>query len=72
MGITKIWKKLLLYNSYDTVNLQSLLKYCYDTKANEIYAQMKDATYQVELGKDPQQLNNDFTIESQNIDMPKS
>ncbi len=71
MGITKIWKKLLLYNSYDTVNLQSLLKYCYDTKANEIYAQMKDATYQVELGKDPQQLNNDFTIESQNIDMPK-
>ncbi len=64
-------EKLLLYNSYDTVNLQSLLKYCYDTKANEIYAQMKDATYQVELGKDPQQLNNDFTIESQNIDMPK-
>ena len=46
-------EKLLVYNSYDTFNLQTLLDYCYRLKADEIRARMEAATYQLELGQRP-------------------
>lgn len=44
-------QELLLYNSYDTANLQILLRYCYYQKLNEIKGEMNSANYQMELGE---------------------
>jgi uncharacterized protein YprB with RNaseH-like and TPR domain/predicted nuclease with RNAse H fold len=62
-GDDQALEKLLVYNSYDTVNLQTLLDYCYRIKTSEIRNRMEVATYQLELGHEPAALKEHFVVE---------
>jgi len=64
-------EKLLSYNSYDTVNLRTILHYCYRLKANEIRTRMKAATYQMELGEEPIEIKEHSVIEHPHFNIPK-
>lgn len=70
-GDDQALEKLLVYNSYDTVNLQSLLDYCYRIKANEIRSGMEAATYQLELGQKPAALKEHFVVGQPYFNVPK-
>ena len=70
-GDDQAMEKLLTYNSYDTVNLQTVLDYCYRAKANEILNRMKAATYQIELGQEPIAIRDHFDKEETHFNIPQ-
>ena len=70
-GDDQALEKLLTYNSYDTVNLQTLLEHCYQLKAGEIRDRMRAATYQLGFGQTPAALTEDSAAQQAPFSPPK-
>lgn len=70
-GNNKSLKKLLLYNMYDTINLQKLLHYCYYTKAKKIDKKLNSIPYQMKLTGETNNKKVDYNLPKINFKIPK-
>ncbi|MFO7966258.1 MAG: DUF429 domain-containing protein [Archaeoglobaceae archaeon] len=76
-GDDEALEKLIRYNYQDTVNLQTLMHFCYNLKLEQIKSKMNCDTYQqtlLEYGYDSEELFREyvfFTFEPSTFDKPK-
>ncbi len=70
-GDNKALERLLLYNICDTVDLQSLLHFCYQKKAKEIESEINREPYQLKLAGAPQSKKVDYYFPPPDFDIPR-
>lgn len=70
-GDNKALERLLLYNIYDTVNLQNILHFCYQKKAQEIESEINRGAYQLKLAESPQDKKVNYRLPSFDFDTPR-
>lgn len=69
-GDNKALEKLILYNFQDTVNLQTIMHFCYKAKVKEIESKINCDSYQPTLFSYGKEVNTCF--ETYNFEMPPS
>lgn len=70
-GNDKYLEKLLLYNSYDTINLENLMNYCYVKKINEIKSKVNSNYYMSILEKTINKHLKNYKSNNINLNIPK-
>lgn len=70
-GDNEALERLLLYNIYDTVNLQSILDFCYRRKAKELRSKMNREPYQLKLAMNRQGEEVGYSLPTTHFDIPR-
>ena len=70
-GDNEALERLLLYNIYDTVNLRSILDFCYQKKAQKFESEMNHEPYQLKLAKTLHDRRVDYYLPSPDFEPPR-
>lgn len=71
-GDNEALERLLLYNTYDIMNLQSLLHYCYQKKVEEIESKINSISYyQLGLGETPRVGKLSYHLQPATLHIPR-